>query len=218
MKKLNFHTHNPTNSSEITEIVSFHLTETVTDNFHTIGAHPWWTETELSDTEIELLRSKLTHKKCLALGEIGLDKLKGAPMEIQSKNFRKQLAVAEGLNLPVIIHCVKAFDELLSIKKEFPKIENWCIHGFNKKVELAKQLLNAGFYFSLPISSNFESLIHALPSEKVFFETDDSKEISIDEVYSKASRILSKSVNDLVKEHWGNTRSLFGYEDYQNRI
>lgn len=210
MLPLNFHTHHPTNSSDITEIVSFHLTENVSDNFHTIGAHPWWTKTELSESEIELLRSKLTHKKCLALGEIGLDKLKGVPMEIQIKNFRKQLEVAEELNLSVIIHCVKAFDELLSIKKEFPKIENWCIHGFNKKAELAKQLLNADFYFSLPISANFESLIQALPSEKVFFETDDSIEISIDEVYSTASSSLGTPVSDLVKEHWENTRNFLG--------
>lgn len=210
MKILNFHTHHPTNSSELREIVSFHLNETVTDNFHTIGAHPWWTKTELSDSKIELLRSKLSHENCLALGEIGLDKLKGTRMEIQIKNLRKQLEVAEELNLPVIIHCVKAFDQLLAFKKEFSKIENWCIHGFNKKVELAKQLLSAGFYFSLPISSNFEALLQELPSEKVFFETDDSIENSIDDIYSKASTTLNKPVIDLTKEHWDNAEDFFG--------
>ena len=65
------------------------------------------------------LSEKLNATGCIALGEIGLDKLKGPSMEVQLAVFKEQIALSEKLELPVIIHCVRAWNELVLVKKTY---------------------------------------------------------------------------------------------------
>ena len=69
-------------------------------------------------------------------------------MELQLAVFKEQVKLSEKLGLPLIIHCVKAMEELLGVKESRPQITLiW--HGFRGKPEQAVQLLKKGFYLSL---------------------------------------------------------------------
>ena len=66
----------------------------------------------------------------VAVGEAGFDKLTAAPMELQVRMFEKQVELSEKYRLPLIIHCVKAMDELLAVRKKLNPAQPWIWHGF----------------------------------------------------------------------------------------
>lgn len=200
---LDFHTHarRRQDRTDIIEIVSHHLGESIEQGFYTIGKHPWWTENVLSDQEKSILKELLMSPNCLAMGEMGLDNLKGVEMSLQMDILRSQLAVAQELGKSVIIHCVRAYDQLLKIKKEFPNIKNWCIHGYARHEVLAQQLIDQGFYLSLmPVykpTEQYQKLLCSLPQDRFFLETDSMPEIQIEAIYLQAATLLEITVEAL---------------------
>lgn len=138
---------------------------------YSVGIHPWWTTDNM-----EVLWQGFEHwavdPQIVAIGECGLDKLRGAEMEVQQLIFRRQLSLAEELGLPATIHCVKAFDRLLAIRKDMKPSVMWTVHGFRGKPELARQLLAAGFCLSFGIRHNAESLA-ITPADRCYRESDE---------------------------------------------
>ena len=88
------------------------------------------------------------HPESIAIGEAGFDKLRGPSPELQRKVFEEQVAISEELKKPVVIHCVRAWDELLAVHKKLKPKMPWLIHGFRGNTELAAQLLSKGMYLS----------------------------------------------------------------------
>jgi TatD DNase family protein len=211
---LDFHTHRQRHegSKNVVEIVSIHLGQDKPHQWFTIGLHPWWTQSSVTDDQSRVLRMLLAQPDCLAMGEMGLDKLKGPPLDTQSEILKNQLVIAEDLNKPVIIHCVRAFDPLIQIKKEFPGIPNWCIHGYGRHMTLAKQLIDQGFYLSImPSVSNekFQDFFASLPSDRLFLETDSMPEMTIEGVYQRTSNITKLSEPFLRKQMNENAQKFF---------
>lgn len=214
---IDFHTHTPKHSTttSILEIVSHHLTTAVdiTATYYTIGKHPWWTDSILSVAEKEMLMEYLQKPSCLALGEIGLDKYKGSALAQQKTIFCSQLDIAAELGMPVIIHCVRAYEELLQIKKKYPTIPNWCIHGYARKIGLAVELVKNGFYLSLmprkKVDTNYIELVRGLPVDKFFLETDSMSEVEIEIIYLQVAAILECSVETLQEQLIKNVKTFF---------
>lgn len=212
---IDFHNHNSIRKeSNVIEITSIHLgKEPKNHNFYTIGKHPWWTTEVLKSEEIDNLKKHYNSPYCLALGEMGLDNLKGPELKNQEEILRSQLEVAQELNAPVIIHCVRAYDQLLKIKREFPKIKNWCIHGFARNSVLAGQLIHEGFYLSLMpqqrINSQKLSLLQSISIDRLFLETDSIPGTSIEEIYTQTAVILEISVRSLQQQIMLNAKSFF---------
>lgn len=213
---LDFHTHKAVRASDanIIEIVSVHFSEKIPSVVpYTIGQHPWWTETPASDFEVEMLKKELKQGQCLAMGEIGLDKFKGPPLAMQEAILRRQLEVARDLNLPVIIHCVRMFNQLLKVKKEFPEIKKWCIHGYARHLTLAQQLLKEGCYLSLmpntfePVA--YQELVRNLPADKFFLETDSIPNIPIESIYLQAAKLRNTTVDALKQQIITNAEIFF---------
>ena len=199
---INIHTHHLTNENGISIYNNRFLfdKEIKTEHLFSIGIHPY--DINLADeNSFKKLELFLNHKNCKAIGECGLDKLKNSDLTSQQLILQKQLELAVKYNKPVIIHCVKAFDELMEACKPFENKIQLIIHGFNKSEELALQLISKGFYLSLNHTifnkENFD--FTKLPINKLFFETDDNTTITINEVYEKAS-IKFKTTEDALKE------------------
>lgn len=217
-KYLDFHTHRLRRQAckNITEIVSIHLGKETEHDLYTIGKHPWWTEEVLSEYEKTALKAHLSNKRCLAMGEIGLDKFKGPEISKQINILKSQLTIASELEKPVIIHCVRAFDSLIKLKKEYPQIKNWCIHGFSRHTKLAKQLIDQGFYISLmPLIKPLEKYINilkSLPLDRFFLETDSMPNISIEILYLQAAKTLDLTVEELKTQLYKNAIIFFNHE------
>ena len=179
-----------------------------TTSFFSVGIHPWDADLHVSMTELELI---FQYKNCLAIGECGLDKLKGPNLETQKKIFTALLDCAVKYQKPVIIHCVKAFDELIEICQPYQSKIPLIIHGFNKSLQLAKQLIDKGFYISLnhSIFKKQDIDFMALTLEKLFLETDNNESISIEEVYQKAVDCFHVSTDDLKEKIYTNFTTLF---------
>ena len=116
--------------------------------YYSVGIHPWELTEHNAGQLLDYLKQQLRKKQFVAVGEAGLDKLAVASMELQLTVFKAQVRLSEEYGLPLIIHCVKAMDELLAVKKEFRPQQAWVWHGFRGKPEQAMQLLKKGFYLS----------------------------------------------------------------------
>ncbi len=179
-----------------------------TKSFFSIGIHPWDAHLEFSKIVFE---NYLSHQNCIAIGECGLDKLKGADLEFQKIIFKFQLDLALKYQKPVIIHCVKAFDEIIKICEPLQNKIPLIIHGFNKSNQLAEQLIEKGFYLSLGdnVFKKRKFDFMSIPLNKLFLETDTKNTILIEDIYKIASQKFIISEDDLKEKIYSNFTTLF---------
>ncbi|NDV57542.1 TatD family deoxyribonuclease [Bacteroides sp. 519] len=175
-----------------------------------VGFHPWYLSGDKSKNWEEF-KKLVSQPQVLAIGESGLDKLTTADWKLQEEAFLKQAEIASQLNKPLIIHCVKSFNEIIRYKKELNPVVAWVIHGFRGKKELAKQLLDHGFYLSFGEKYQEESL-KGTPLDRLFIETDES-EVDIHVLYQRAAICLRMDVEDLIKKVQSNIRNILSYRD-----
>ena len=111
------------------------------------GVHPWYCA---DDALPELPRLETAARGAVAIGEIGLDTKKAPfPMERQTSVFVAQLHTAQQCNLPVIMHCRGAFNEMLQLFKQHGPPPGGILHNFSGSPELADQFMAHGLAFSL---------------------------------------------------------------------
>lgn len=166
----------------------FHSEKIDSENvFYSCGIHPWYVKDVQSD--FDLLTEIVRNDKIVAVGEAGLDKLQGAALDIQIKVFRMQIELAIETNKPLIIHCVKAWDELIALFKEYKTAIPWIIHGYRGNAVQTEQLGKIGLKFSIGEKFNPESLKY-IPLESLFCETDMS-DYTISNVYDAVSDTLN---------------------------
>jgi TatD DNase family protein len=200
-KFINLHTHKFSNLSDVIEVVNqypWEFDESIPN--YSIGIHPWYIDENRLENDLEIIKEKLQLSECLALGECGLDKRIEIPMELQISVFKKQLEIVKLTNKPIVLHCVAAFDELIAIKKELKISNPMLIHGFSKNEQVAKSLLNNGFYLSfgkyLLRNPDLEKVFTFASENQILLETDTIEE-SIYEVYKKAASIKGISIEDM---------------------
>ena len=204
----NIHTHVSVHPES--EILSLAPEELSTDNrssYASVGIHPWTLTEENADIQWKALCESIKDKRIVAIGECGLDKLKGPSMELQTAVFKQEAALAEDSSLPLIIHCVKAFNELIQLKKEISPRQSWIIHGFRGKLPLALDCIRHGFYLS--IGSHFqENTLKTIPLDRLFIETDESEE-SIGSIYQRVAETKGISQQELLEAINKNVREVF---------
>ncbi|MDR0421969.1 MAG: TatD family hydrolase [Proteiniphilum sp.] len=169
------------------------------------GIHPRYSEE--SDNQMAYLSEIASDPRIIAVGETGLDRLKGPSFDLQIPAFKKHIKLSEKLSKPLIIHCVKAWEELVRIRREVKPTQPWIIHGYRSKPELTRQLVREGFLFSVGDSINVDSM-QLIPLDSLFCETDEG-EMSIRQVYLQASRALNMNMEDLAGRIAENVRRIF---------
>jgi TatD DNase family protein len=162
---------------------------TVENAHFSVGIHPWHPDIHLMET----VRKYARMPSVVAIGETGLDKITAKDknsFELQQELFLMHVRLAEETGKPVIIHCVKAWDELLHVRKSIKPALPWIIHGFRGHEILAKQLLDAGLYLSFGTNYNPQALKAAWEKRRLLAETDD-KNIDIRNIY----KLITKDLN-----------------------
>lgn len=197
MNFFNFHHHNPQIAYGIYNSTP---EEKIPEHYFSVGIHPQNIH-EQWENDLENLKMISQNPKCLAIGECGLDALVNIDENLQKKVFEAQILWANQIQKPVIIHCVKRFQELIPFQKiaKIPLI----IHGFNKKKAIADEMLKHGFYLSFGKSVlhnlSLQTTLKEIPSEKIFLETDDA-DFDIAELYQKVAEIKEISVEKLQEQ------------------
>lgn len=215
MQYFNLHTHQYTNQPDVLELVNQYPQEfDAAIPFYSIGIHPLYIEENRLDADFKVLDEKLALPECLALGECGLDKRSHTSFEIQQSVFEKQLALAQKYQKPVVIHCVAAFQEVVEIKKRLKISVPIVVHGFSKKIELAKQLIDAGFYLSFGKNllriPELELVFQSVPNDKFLLETDMIEE-GIQDVYALAAQYKNIEANELQQIITKNYKAVFDF-------
>ncbi len=160
-----------------------------------VGLHPWHVNEDWQ-VQLEKMRSEASLPCVCAIGECGLDKLTGNDYERQKHAFRAQVSLAEECGKPMIIHCVKAYDDILAIHKEMNPRQKWMIHGFRGKPEQAKQIMAKGMLLSFGHRYNVDTLSYvAFNYRSLYLETDDCG-LSIRQIYENVRRHLSSGSLD----------------------
>lgn len=199
---IDFHTHKPIHkgNAEVLEVVSAHKQIKYEGNYYTIGHHPWWSDAVLSESDLQNLAINLENSLCLGIGECGLDKLKGASKSIQEEVFFQQIQLANAHKVPVIIHCVRQYDQIIHFRKQHGQTP-WAIHGFRRNLQLAKSLLGAGIKLSvspfLNMNQSFTDMLRYLPLDQFFIETDSEYSLSIQQRYQIMADLKGISNNQL---------------------
>lgn len=148
--------------------------------YFTAGCHP----TELDgfrEADLDEIGALCREKKCVALGEIGLDyHYPDTRKELQREVFLRQLEIADALGLPVQIHSRDCAEDMTGVLKENVKIlkSGALMHCFSHSTETAEELAKLGLYFSFGGASTWKGAkkavrtIRALPEGRILTETD----------------------------------------------
>lgn len=206
------HTHNLSNENRFVIDISenYHLADSV--KYFTVGIHPKTVQTveQLNDSfqNIFLLAQKTN---CVAIGECGLDKFSSIPITLQEEIFRKQIAIAQQFNKPLVIHCVRLYSEIIRIIKDTKFSNEVILHGFNANAQTTNQLLKiSNICFSIselitnPQTKGYNSL-ELIPLQRIFTEsdtrisTDFSKIIS---VISEKQHVDTKHVETIIEKNF----------------
>ncbi|MDO4762861.1 MAG: TatD family hydrolase [Flavobacteriaceae bacterium] len=192
-------------------IFNLDLGEQIPKGYFSVGLHPQKINSNFEKDWSKIKEISL-NPYCVAVGECGLDALVEADEDLQEKVFEMQILWANEIQKPVIVHCVRRFSQLLKFQKiaKTPMI----IHGFNKKENIAKDLLGKGFYLSfgksLLYNENLQNIAKEIPLEKIFLETDTSQE-KIENIYFCLAKIkniplemLQNQMLKNVEKVWGN--------------
>lgn len=201
MKLFNFHTHKFMNQTNLLELVNQYPQDfDASIPYYSIGIHPWYIVEGRVENDLEIIESKLQESNCLAIGECGLDKRIEIPMDLQQAVFEKQLLLAQEYAVPVVIHCVAAFQEVIETKKRLHITVPMIIHGFSKNEQTAKQLLDNGFFISfgkyLLRNPELESVFKSIPNDRFFLETDTIDE-NIDAIYALAAKYKGVTLEEI---------------------
>ncbi len=214
MTYYNIHTHKNLQEKDTISILNYNAGDfsafcglDLQHTLYSLGLHPWKIRAEDWAKNIDYIEKNAIFKNIKAIGECGLDKHCHTPWELQMKVFTAQIKISENIQKPLIIHCVKAFDEVIAFKKEFSPGQPWIIHGFRGKPEQARQLIKQGFFLSFGPNFNDMSLIET-PLDRLFLETDDSEE-SIRSVYEKTAKVLGMNIECLTSHLENNLKHVF---------
>ena len=183
----------------------------IQDGVDTRGRHPW---EPLPSPPLEggsksyPLSLGGDRGRLLALGESGLDRLCNTPYDLQLQVFREEVSLSEQFQKPLFLHCVRAIDDILRIRKELNAQQPCIWHGYRGNAQQLHQLLDHNFYFSFGLKYNTEALL-ACPLDRLLLETDDDTQHPISELYTEVANLRKISLKELIEQMHSNFRTLF---------
>jgi len=199
---IDIHTHKEKSSKDIVYVSDPRTQYIPTDCLFCLGLHPWYIDQLSINTILEKLLKIKDNKSFFALGEIGLDRSIATSIDIQMKIFLQQINFAKENSInTIVVHIVKSYDLFLNVLKNTNYTGIFLIHGFNANADILKKLLTYRCVFSIGhniiTNTKNKELINLIPKEKLFFETDDQYEYTIEDIYHKGSKLLDLDLESM---------------------
>lgn len=196
---LDIHTHHPAPALCAVVAESIQGFEPFPGQYYSVGIHPWETVRNITPEEYRQLEKMAEKEYVVAIGECGIDKLKGGPLFRQMNLFKRHIDLSEELKKPLIIHDVKAHDVIVGLKRDLNPTQKWLVHGFRGKPSVAKMLTDAGIYLSFGEKFNPETLL-SVPRNMILAETDEST-LPIEEIIGNLSAVIGHDITDLIADN-----------------
>lgn len=219
-KFVNIHTHSSqiTDNDEIIEVKSINIEDGIGIDalrLCSVAIHPWSVRNYFDNNSyIAFLENNAIKDNVIAIGETGLDRLYHETFSLQKDLLLKHIEISEKYCKPMILHVVRSFPEIISIRKQTKAKMPWIIHAFQSNVQTLEQLLPYDIYFSLSnVLFNNEKraveLLSRIPKDRLFLETDDSNK-SILSVYERAALLSGMTIDVLREDIFSNFVKIFG--------
>lgn len=196
---VDIHTHKPAPQKEALVCVTPGSFTPLEGQWYSVGIHPWETKNEVAPAIWEALETAARNVEVKAVGECGIDKLKGGPLFIQMQVMKRQVELSELVGKPLVIHNVLAHDIIIGLKKDLNPVQPWLVHGFRGKPTVARMLTDAGMFISFGPLYN-AATVAAMPEDMILAETDDSP-TPIDDVIAALSEIRGKDMTGVVERN-----------------
>lgn len=196
---LDIHTHHPAPQPEAVVSVAPEDFNPIPGQLYSVGIHPWLTTGEISADTWRLLEEAARHPQTAAIGECGIDLVKGGPLYRQMQVMKRQAELAEELHKPLVLHVVHAHDVVIGMKKDINPSVAWAVHGFRGKPTVARMFADAGFWISFGELYNPDS-VPAVPLERILAETDESAR-PISEIITALSSLRGKDLTTTIADN-----------------
>ena len=191
MTLIDIHTHNNAARNAIYSSGTLYRA----DRKISVGIHPWHINANWQ-SEFAAIAGFAGKSNVVAIGECGLDMLKSpTPVELQEEILKAHILLAEEVQKPLILHCVKAYDRLIALRKEMKPQQAWILHGFRGKPQQTEQLIKAGFHISLGEKFNPDSA-RFIPADRLFIESDESN-AAIADIYAAVAWAKGADIEEL---------------------
>lgn len=209
----------------------FSIVDTLPGIYGAAGLHPWYIQSwvdQNSENLVGQLTPFLSHPRCVAVGECGLDGAINTPLEQQQALFEQQLQLAHDINLPVIVHVRKAHNQVLALLKKIQPVRGGVIHGFSGSVELAQSYWMLGFRLGIGGVITYDrahktrAAVAAMPLQALLLETDApdmplfgrqgeaNSPIYLPEVARCLGQLRGQSLAEIARQTTENSKQLFG--------
>jgi TatD DNase family protein len=212
-KYYNIHTHLQRTEPQSLGIVSVYEQFEQVDELAccSVGFHPWYIAGYPSEMEQLTAAAALPH--VVAIGECGLDKVCATEWEVQVAAFEEQVRLACRIGKPLIIHCVRAFAEVVVVLEQCNVSVPVIFHGFNRDKHIAAGLLEKGYYLSFgkalrTAHEGLAEVLRTIPADRYFLETDNA-EMPIAEIYEYAAGIRETNTDTIILQVQQNFQTVF---------
>ncbi len=198
--------------------------------YATAGIHPNHSF-DMNDRSLDGIKMLAKHPRVKAIGEIGLDYFhKYTDREVQKEAFSRQIALADELHLPFVIHCRDACKDVLDILKSEYKGGGALMHCFSESKETAKIVLDMGLTIAIGGTVTFKNNVRTveavkyIPMESLVIETDSpylsptphrgerNSSLYIHYVAEKIAEIKGLPVEEVIETTTQNAKTFFGIE------
>ena len=155
------------------------------------GRHPW---------DAELLTPISISDNTKIIGEIGLDFACNVDRKKQEEVFRQQLTIAQSSNRPVVLHCVKAFEQIMKILDDYT-LKAVIFHGFIGSPQQAASAIKKGYFISFggrtKKSPKTIEALRSTPIDYIFAETDEGPD-KIEDIYEMIASIKETTTDEII--------------------
>lgn len=141
--------------------------------WYSVGIHPW--DTADAPPSLSVLKELVRRARLpqvVAIGECGIDNLRGASPSAQARVFAFHARLAERVGKPLVIHAVRSYPALIALRRRLKPRQRWIIHGFRGNPTLAAELLRHGFDLSLGHRHHPALPGDIIPPDRLFHESD----------------------------------------------
>jgi len=190
------------------------------------GLHPYWCD-QHTLKDLVALEQMISNEMCVAVGECGLDyRPQQASKKAQLNFFKAQLNIASNAKLPVVIHSVRATEDIIKTLKNHSNLQGM-VHGYSGSTEQARQLIDMGFYISIGGSVTFNNAKKVretaknIPLSALLIETDAPDQADIQHknernepaflinILKEISKLRDDEINVIAQQTRKNTQQLF---------
>jgi TatD DNase family protein len=206
------HTHHPSADADVRSIRNVRLGKESlpASGWYSAGIHPWDANV-VSANDLLALRGA---DRLLAIGETGLDRLCGVSLDVQRAVFIRHVECSEAWSLPLIVHCVRAFDDVVTLRRVLRPTMPWVMHGFAKGGSVVDHVIDTGMHVSfgaslLRANATVQHALLRVPDERFLLETDDNPDVRIADVYVAAATIRNVSIESLCSTLQATFNSVF---------